>query len=138
MVLVASCRTILEGIRNVDPDTTNIGHKSRAVSCGIADIDGRFNDKIQVGIPPTQDIQRYEQGATVTIQTKNGRTFSSTVFAPKGAGALGIDWADVDAKYRSLVPRAKVGDQQFEGSPQMIHDFRSVMRVSELMGLLHT
>ncbi len=95
-------------------------------------------DKVRVGPPPTQQVEQYKQGATVSIRTKDGRTFSSTVFAPKGAGALGIDWADVDAKYRTLVPRAQVSQQQVEASLLVIHDFRSVTHVSELMDLLHT
>ena len=65
-------------------------------------------DKVRVGAPPTEHVERYRQGATVTIRTKDGRTFSNTVYAPKGAGILGIDWADVDAKYRTLVPQAQV------------------------------
>ena len=95
-------------------------------------------DKVQVGTPPTDQVEQYKQGATVTIRTKDGRTFSSTVFAPKGAGALGIDWADVDAKYRTLVPRAQVSDQQVEKSLQVIHDFGSVKHASELTDLLNT
>jgi 2-methylcitrate dehydratase PrpD len=94
-------------------------------------------DKVRVGAPPTQQVEEYKQGATVTIQTKNGRTFSSTVFAPKGAGSLGIDWADVDAKYRSLVPGSGLSGQQIEGSLEVIHDFSSVKHVSELVDLLH-
>ena len=95
-------------------------------------------DKVQVGPPPTQQVEQYKQGATVTIRTKDGRTFSSTVFAPKGAGTLGIDWADVDDKYRTLVPQAQVSDQQVEASLQVIHDFCHVKHVSELTNLLHT
>jgi len=95
-------------------------------------------DKVRVGPPPTQQVEQYKQGATVTIQTKDGRTFSSTIFAPKGAGALGIDWADVDAKYRTLVPLAQVSDQQIEASLQVIHDFGNVKQASELTDLLKT
>ena len=94
-------------------------------------------DKVRVGAPPTQQVEEYKQGATVTIQTKDGRSFSSTVFAPKGAGSLGIDWADVDAKYRSLVPGSGLSGQQIEGSLEVIHDFSSVKHVSELVDLLH-
>ena len=94
-------------------------------------------DRVRVGAPPTQQVEEYKQGATVTIQTKDGRTFSSTVFAPKGAGSLGIDWADVDAKYRSLVPGSGLSGQQIEGSLEVIHDFSSVKHVSELVDLLH-
>jgi 2-methylcitrate dehydratase PrpD len=94
-------------------------------------------DKVRVGAPPTQQVEQYRQGATVTIRTRDGRTFSSTVFAPNGAGALGIDWADVDAKYRTLVPGAGLSEQQVEASLQMIHDFGSVKQVSQLTDLLH-
>ena len=95
-------------------------------------------DKVRVGTPPTQQIDQYKQGATVTIRTKDGRTFSSTVYAPKGAGVLGIDWVDVDAKYRALVPPAQVHDQQVEESLQVIHDFHHVKHISELTDLLQT
>ena len=95
-------------------------------------------DKIQVGSPPIQQVEQYKQGATVTIKTKDGRTFSSTVFAPKGAGTLGIDWADVDDKYRALMPQAQVSDQQIEATLQVIHNFGKVKQISELTNLLHT
>ena len=72
----------------------------------------------------------------MTIRTKDGRTFSSTVYAPKGAGMLGIDWADVDTKYRTLVPHARLSDRQVEDSLRMIHDFRHVTHVSALTDLL--
>jgi 2-methylcitrate dehydratase PrpD len=95
-------------------------------------------DKVRVGAPPTEHVERYKQGATVTIRTKDGRTFSNTVYAPKGAGVLGIDWADVDAKYRTLVPNAKLSDRQVETSLEVIHDFRHVTHVSALIDLLQT
>src|SRR5215467_1904731 len=95
-------------------------------------------DKVRVGAPPTDNVERYKQGATVTIRTKDGRNFSNTVYAPKGAGMLGIDWADVDAKYRTLAPKAQLRDQQVEASLQVIHDFRQVKHVSALIDLLQT
>ncbi len=94
-------------------------------------------EKVRVGAPPTTQVEHYKQGATVTIRTKDGRTFTSTVYAPKGSGVRGIDWADVDAKYRTLVPRAQVCDQHIETSLQVIHDFRHVTHVSALTELLH-
>jgi 2-methylcitrate dehydratase PrpD len=93
-------------------------------------------DKVRVGAPPTENVERYKQGATVTIRTKDGRTFSSTVYAPKGSGIRGIDWADVDAKYRTLVPQAQLSDRQVEASLQVIHDLRNVTHVSTLTDLL--
>jgi hypothetical protein len=73
----------------------------------------------------------------VTIRTKDGRTFSSTVYAPKGSGVRGIDWADVDAKYRTLVPQAPLRDRWVEESLRVIHNFRHVKHVSALTDLLH-
>jgi len=92
--------------------------------------------KVSVGAPPTENAERYRQGATVTIRTKDGRTFLNTVYAPKGAGLLGIAWADVDAKYRTLVPKAGLSVQQIEASLQVIRDFRHVKHVSALIDLL--
>ncbi|MEE9146403.1 MAG: MmgE/PrpD family protein [Candidatus Tectomicrobia bacterium] len=94
-------------------------------------------EKVRVDTPPAAQVEQYKQGATVTIRTKDGRTFTSTVYAPKGSGVRGIDWADVDAKYRTLVPRAQVRDQHIEASLQVIHDFRHVTHVSALTELLH-
>jgi 2-methylcitrate dehydratase PrpD len=97
----------------------------------------RLLDRVRIGVPPTEHVERYKQGATVTIRTKDGRTFANTVYVPKGAGIRGIEWADVDAKYRTLVPQAPLGDRQVEESLQMIHDFRNVKHVSALTDLLH-
>jgi 2-methylcitrate dehydratase PrpD len=93
-------------------------------------------DKVQVGAPPTTHIEQYKQGATVTIRTKDGQIFSNTVYAPKGAGILGIDWVDVDAKYRTLAPNAPLSAQQVETSLEVIHNFRDVTHVSALIDLL--
>lgn len=94
-------------------------------------------EKVRIGAPPTENVERYKQGATVTIRTKDGRTFSSTVYAPKGSGIRGIDWADVDGKYRTLVPQAQLHDRQVEESLHMIHDFRNVKHISALTDLLY-
>ena len=93
-------------------------------------------EKIRVGRPPTEDAARYRQGATVTIRTSDGREATSTVYVPKGAGVLGIDWADIDAKYRTLVPLAGLSGAQIEASLARIHDFRSVTAMAEFVGLL--
>ena len=95
-------------------------------------------DKIRVGPPPTGNAEPYRQGATVTIRTTDGRVSTSTVFVPKGAGADGLRWADIDRKYRTLMPHAGLPDQQIGTSLAAIHDFRRVAHVSELTRLLHT
>ncbi|ETX02197.1 MAG: hypothetical protein ETSY1_04470 [Candidatus Entotheonella factor] len=96
----------------------------------------RLIDKVRVGDPPMERAEQYRQGATVTIRTTDGRTFSNTVLAPKGAGMLGIDWADIDAKYRTLVPQSGMSGELIEASLQIIHDFRHVTHVSALTELL--
>jgi 2-methylcitrate dehydratase PrpD len=97
----------------------------------------RLIDKVRVGSPPTGNTERYRQGATVAIRTTDGRVSTSTVFAPKGAAASGLAWADIDRKYRALMPHARLRDQQIEASLAAIHDFRRVAHASELTGLLH-
>ena len=96
----------------------------------------RLIDRIGVGAPPTENVPRYRQGATVTIRTTDGRTSTRTVYAPKGAGMVGIVWADIDAKYRSLVPQAGLPDRRVEASLRVIHDFRQVTNISALTDLL--
>ena len=66
----------------------------------------------------------------------DARTSTSTVYAPKGAGTVGIAWADIDAKYRALVPQAGLPGRQIEASLGIIHDFRRVRNVSALTNLL--
>ena len=97
----------------------------------------RLIDKVRVGPPPGDDAAVYRQGATVTIRTTDGRTSTSTVYAPRGAGLLGIAWADIDAKYRSLVPCSGLPAHQVETSLAVIHDFRRVTNVAALTNLLH-
>jgi len=92
----------------------------------------RLIDKVRVGPPPEADAARYRQGASVAIRTRDGRSFTSTVYAPKGSGMLGIAWADIDAKYRTLVPLSGLPDRQIERSLDLIHDFPRLAGVSAL------
>ncbi len=96
----------------------------------------RLIDKVRVGRPPTEEIERYRQGATVTIRLTDGRSYTSTVFAPKGAGLLGIAWRDIDAKYRTLMPLSGLPAAQIEASLAVIHDFGRQARVSRLIELI--
>jgi 2-methylcitrate dehydratase PrpD len=96
----------------------------------------RLIDKVRVGPPPSEDVERYRQGATVTIRTTDGRASTSTVYAPKGAGISGIAWADIEAKYRTLMPHSGLPDRQIEESLAVIRNFRQVTNVSVLTGLL--
>ena len=72
----------------------------------------------------------------MTIRTTDGMTSTDTVYVPKGAGLLGIAWSDIDAKYRTLAPYARLGDAQIETSLTLIHDFRHASRADALTELL--
>ncbi len=93
-------------------------------------------DKVSAGAEPTDNLSRYRQGATVVITVQDGRTFSSTVFEPKGSFASGLSWNDVDAKYRTLMPASGLPEQEIEMSLTLIHDMRHLADMSRLTGLL--
>lgn len=93
-------------------------------------------DKVRVGPQPTENVEAYRQGATVTIETTDGRKVSNTVYVPNGAGCLGLDWATLDAKYRTLAPNAPLDDKQLDASLAVLHGFRQVKSVTELLDLL--
>src|SRR6266851_935223 len=97
----------------------------------------RLIDKVRVGAPPADNTALYRQGATVTIRSTDGRISTSAVYAPKGAGMDGIAWADIDAKYRTLVPHSGLRADQIEASLAVIHDFRHVTNASALTNLLY-
>lgn len=92
--------------------------------------------KVRVDPPPTENLERYTAGAIVTIKTHDGRSHSSTVYAPRGAAILGIDWTDVDAKYRALTAYAKLSGDNLEASMKVTRNFREVKNVAELVRLL--
>jgi len=75
-------------------------------------------------------------GGTVTIVTKSGARYTSTVDAPKASGPRGIEWSDVDAKSRALLPDSKLPAKRIEEVLSLIHGFDRVKKVSELTRLL--
>ncbi|MGD9615370.1 MAG: MmgE/PrpD family protein [Alphaproteobacteria bacterium] len=93
-------------------------------------------DKVRVGPEPTENAGRYRQGATVTIRTNDGRSVTSTVYAPKGSGLLGIDWADIDAKFRALMPLSGLPEARLGPLLDLIRNFRRQKDVSRLVALL--
>jgi 2-methylcitrate dehydratase PrpD len=96
----------------------------------------RLIDKITVGPPLSENAERYRQGATVTIRTTDGRAITNTVFLPHGSAALGIDWADIESKYRTLMPNSGLAAERIEQTLALIRDFKNAPGVSELVGLL--
>ena len=67
---------------------------------------------------------------------RDGRSFTSTVYAPKGSGQLGIAWNDIDAKFRALAPLGGLGGDAISRTLDIIHDFRRAAGVSPLLDLL--
>jgi len=98
----------------------------------------RLIDKITVdpSPPPYPDRFPHHHGATVTITLTDGRRFSDHVDFPRGSAPRGIDWADVDAKYRRLVPLAGLAPEKVEASLEVVHGFDTIKAVSELTRLL--
>lgn len=97
---------------------------------------GRLQEKVRlINTPP---MQPHLGGGTVTITTTDGRSFSSTVVAPLGSGLRGIKWADIDGKYRSLVPLSGLPAARIASSLDVIHRFEQAKAVSELTSLLHS
>lgn len=85
---------------------------------------------------PYPDRFPHHHGATVTITLQDGRSFSDHVDFPRGSGPRGIDWADIDAKYRTLVPMSGLAADKVEASLALLHGFARVERVGDLTRLL--
>ena len=60
----------------------------------------------------------------MTIRTSDGREVTNTVYAPTGSGLLGIDWADIDAKFRALMPLSGLPETRLAPIFDLIRDFR--------------
>jgi 2-methylcitrate dehydratase PrpD len=96
----------------------------------------RLIDKISVGPPPTQNVERYRQGATVTIRTRDGSSVTNTVYVPKGAGMLGIAWADIADKYRTLMPNSGLDGGRIDQSLALIRNLADAATVAPLIETL--
>ena len=99
---------------------------------------GQLIDKVTVDPNPQPYPDRFphHHGATVTITLKDGRQFSDHVDFPRGSAPRGIEWADVDAKYRRLVPLSRLAPEKVEASLRVVHEFETVKAMSELTRLL--
>ena len=107
--------------------------------CKVADpVIAQLIDKITVdpNPPPYPDRFAHHHGATVTITLKDGRRFSDQVDFPRGSAPRGIEWVDVDAKYRRLVPLSGLAPDKVEASLEVVHGFETVKTVSDLTRLL--
>lgn len=72
---------------------------------------------------PLPDRFPHRHGGTVIIRMKNGEEFRSTCKAPRGSGPRGVEWSDVEAKYRALVPLSGLPAAKVETSLALIRGF---------------
>ena len=86
--------------------------------------------------PPLPDRFPHRHGATVVIRTRDGREFSSTCKSPRGSGPRGVDWSDIDEKYRQLVPLGGLPAARVAASLECIRRFEQPGSVTELAQLL--
>lgn len=96
----------------------------------------RLMDLVEVDPAPPPKKYMWSWGGTVTIVTTSGARYTSTVDAPRGSGPRGIEWSDVDAKYRALMPDSKLAARRLAEILDRIHSFEHVKSVSEFTGLL--
>ena len=85
---------------------------------------------------PLPDRFTHRHGGTVTIRTRSGGVFTSTCKAARGSGSRGIEWTDVDRKYRRLVALSGLASPGIEASLEMIHEFEKLRALSEWTALL--
>jgi 2-methylcitrate dehydratase PrpD len=86
--------------------------------------------------PPHPDRFPHRHGGTVTLELMDGRVIRSTCQAPRGSGARGIDWADVDDKYRQLMPASGLPARSIDDSLALIRQLDSQSSLEPLMALI--
>jgi 2-methylcitrate dehydratase PrpD len=86
--------------------------------------------------PPLPDRFPHRHGGTVIIRMVNGDEFRSTCTSPRGSGPRGIDWGDVEDKYRALVPLAGLAPHRIEASLALIRELATPGSVGRLAALL--
>jgi 2-methylcitrate dehydratase PrpD len=97
---------------------------------------GRLIGLVAQDPAPSPVRYQWPWGATVTIVIRSGARFHSTVDAPKGSAPRGIEWSDIETKYRALMPQSKLPADRISEILRTIRNFEQVKSVSELTGLL--
>ncbi len=96
----------------------------------------RLMNVVELDPAPPQVAYKWGWGGSVTVVTTSGQRFTSTVDAPRGSGPRGIEWSDVDAKYRALMPDSKLPAPRLGQILDQIHQFESVKSVPAFARLL--
>jgi 2-methylcitrate dehydratase PrpD len=86
---------------------------------------------------PHPDRFPHRHGGTVTLELMNGQVIRSTCQAPRGSGARGIDWVDVDHKYRQLISVANMSSSSIESSLSLIHQLQDQTSLMPLISFFN-
>jgi 2-methylcitrate dehydratase PrpD len=99
---------------------------------------GALQDKVvfDPSPPPVPDRFVHRHGGTVTIRLKDGSEISRSCKAPRGSGPRGVEWADVEAKYRRLVPLCGLAAPSVARSLHLVKSLDELPRVDELVRTL--
>ncbi len=87
--------------------------------------------------PPLPDRFPHRHGGSVRIVLRDGRELRGSCVMPRGSGARGIDWADVDAKFRQLAPLGGLGPGM-DSCLDLLHRFDRLERLAPLVELLRS
>ena len=97
-----------------------------------------LQDKVVVdqNPPPLPDRFTHRHGGTVIIKMRSGDTHTHTCKAARGSGPRGVEWSDVDDKYRRLVSLSGLAASQIDASLEVIHGFDQIESMPQLVNLL--
>jgi 2-methylcitrate dehydratase PrpD len=99
----------------------------------IDDLQERVSiDSDPQGLPPI----KWTWGGRVTIHTKSGRSFASVVDASRGSGPRGVEWSEIEYKYRALMPASGLPAERIDASLEAIKRLDEAQSVTPLLALL--
>ena len=85
---------------------------------------------------PLPDRFPHRHGGTVIIRMNDGAEFRSTCRSPRGSGPRGVEWSDVEDKYRALAPLAGLASRRVDESLAVIRAFEEQESVPRLVALI--
>jgi 2-methylcitrate dehydratase PrpD len=85
---------------------------------------------------PPAVATRWLWAGTVTLVMKSGARITRTVDAPRGSAPRSIEWQDVEAKYRELMPHSRLPARRLEEILATIRGLENVSDVAQLTRML--
>ncbi|SPB14825.1 MmgE/PrpD family protein [Caballeronia novacaledonica] len=83
------------------------------------------------------DKNLYKSGAIVKIETNDGRVIERSIRFPKGAAVRGIEWDQVESKYRALMPYGGANVDAIDRSFQLIRGLTALDDIKVLVDTLN-